>query len=118
MQHRKLLFFLLHGFEITLGQGINKTLVQKDRRQVKALGGSQPSLITLFSLMDTFLVYLIGATTIMSAWLFTTILLKKSSNHLITLSKNPVLRGERGKKQQVFLILLIVVAVIVVELIS
>ena len=45
-------------------------------------------------------------------------ILKKSSKNLTTIAQNPVIRGEKGKKQQVFLVLLIVVALVVVELVS
>ena len=68
--------------------------------------------------MDTFFIYFIGIVSALGFLLLLFTILKKSSKNLTTLSQNPVIRGQRGRKQQVYLIVLIVVAIVVVELIS
>ena len=68
--------------------------------------------------MDTFFIYFVGIVSSLCFLLLIFTILKKSSKHIDTLSKNPVLRGERGRKHQVLLIVLIVVAIVAVELIS
>jgi hypothetical protein len=45
-------------------------------------------------------------------------ILKKSAKNITILSQNPVLRGERGRKQHVYLVVLIVMTLVVIELIS
>jgi hypothetical protein len=68
--------------------------------------------------MDTLVIYIVGIVSALCFFLLFFTILKKSSKNITTLSQNPVLRGERGRKQQVYLVLLIVVALVVVELVS
>jgi hypothetical protein len=68
--------------------------------------------------MDTFFLYFVGIVSSLGFLLLLFTILKKSSKNITKLSQNPVIRGERGMKQQVLLILLILVAIVAVELIS
>jgi len=68
--------------------------------------------------MEIFVVYFVGIVSALCFLLLIFTILKKSSKNIATLSQNPILRGERGRKQQVYLVLLIVVALVVVELVS
>ena len=68
--------------------------------------------------MNTTYLYFVMTVSALCFLLLLFTILKKSSKNLTTLSQNPVSRGERGRKQQVYLIVLIVVTLIVIELIS
>ena len=57
----------------------------------------------------TYALYILAA---LAVWWQISIILKKTSKNLNTIGKNPVIRGEKGKKQQVVLILLLVIMLV------
>lgn len=68
--------------------------------------------------MNPVITYALYALAALGVWWQLSMIFKKTSKNLTTIAQNPVIRGEKGKKQQVFLVLLIVVALVVVELVS